>query len=175
MYIIKILPILGLMLLCGCAGPGGDVENSLWPGENRTANLSPTARVFYPDWVMQTPEHYEFLPLVSNYDVQNQHSAQWEGQDWDPSMWNRDWTPEIAVRHFYAAHIFKEQYMENRGPVLEVGPMFYRLSDLDRRRTLKLLADYSGVFNNGYTVVILRDWETRRIVGSYTEKGMYLN
>jgi hypothetical protein len=59
-------------------------------------------------------------------------------------------------------------------PVLEVGPTFYKLSDLDQRRALKLLAQYTEVFERGYTQIDLRDWKTRSSVGHFTPKGMFL-
>lgn len=62
-------------------------------------------------------------------------------------------------------------------PVLELGPTFYKISDLDQRRALKLLADFpfTGVFNEGFLVVEPRDWHTAEIVGTYTPKGMFMN
>ena len=145
-----------------------------WPEEDRTANRNILGEILYPQWLTNLPEHYEFTPLVSNFDPHHQHPAQWAGQDWDPALWNKDWTPEIAVKHFFQLRIFDRQYVEKNQAVLETGPMFYKISDLDRRRTLKLLADTSGVFGRGYKVIILRDWYTKDTVGNYTEKGMHL-
>lgn len=144
--------------------------------ENRTANRAPTGEVFYPKFLTTYPEHYPFLPYTSNHDAQNDHPQQWQGQDWDPSMWNEKWTPEAAIRKFYQARIFHRQYVRNKKvAVLELGPTFFKLSDLDQRRCLKLLVDTSDLFNLGYDMVDLRDWYTKRPVGSYTRKGMQLN
>ncbi|MDD9901458.1 MAG: hypothetical protein OXT65_10800 [Alphaproteobacteria bacterium] len=143
--------------------------------EQRTVHRSVTGQIFYPKWVLNVPEHYEFLPQVSNHDAQHRHPAQWEGRDWDPTLWSPGWTPEQAVDNFFRARIFKAQYMVKGMPVLELGPKFFRLSDLDRRRTLKLLADTTGVFDNGHKAFMLRDWYTKDIVGNYTPKGMFLN
>lgn len=144
--------------------------------ENRTVNRAVTGDVIHPQWLMALPEHYEFLPATSNNDPQHRHPAQWAGQDWDPSMWGANWTPETTVQRFFQGRVFHRQYTRNgKMPVLEVGPTFWKLSDLDRRRSLKLLADYSDVFGKGFQMIELRDWYTRKIVGSYTEKGMLLN
>ena len=143
---------------------------------NRTANRSVMGRVITPDWIFEKPDHYEFTPLVSNQDPQNQHPGAWEGQDWDPSKWGPDWTPDIAIQKFFRARIFEKQYMAaGQMPVVELGPTFYKLSDLDQRRTLKLLTDRYEIFKSGHKVVELEDWSTHDIVGTYTPKGLFLN
>jgi hypothetical protein len=150
--------------------------NAAWMEENRTVNRTPSGTIYYPEYFVQRPEHYEFLPQVSNWDVQNMHPQQWQGQDWEPAQWNpAQWTPEVAVKKFYAGGIFRRQYMRGKTPVLELGPRFYNLSDLDQRRTLKLLTDYTGIFGRGHTLVELRDWNNKSVVGRYTPQGMYLN
>lgn len=143
--------------------------------ENRTVNRSVLGRTIVPGWLLTKPEHYEFLPLTSNHDPQHQHPAAWEGQDWDVTQWNAKWTPDAALQKFFDARIFERQYMRGNVLALDVGPAFFKISDLDRRRTLKLLADQSGVFKNGHSIVMLTDWSTHDIIGTYTEKGMFLN
>lgn len=106
----------------------------------------------------------------------NDHPQQWQGQDWDPSAWNKDWTPETTLNRMYAAGILYHQYFSMKTPVIEVGPRFYRLSDLDRRRTLKLVNDYYDVGGNGYSFFEIRDWHTHGRIGIYTQdKGMMLD
>lgn len=147
-----------------------------WQEDERTVNRSITGEHLYPEWIVERPEHYPFLPDTSNHDAQNQHPQQWQGQEWDPSMWNAGWTAETAIRKFYQGRIFQRQYIRNKKiPVLVVGPTFYKLSDLDRRRTVKLLIDHSDIFNRGFDIVELRDWHNGREIGSYTRKGLQLN
>lgn len=144
--------------------------------EMRTANRAPEGTIFYPHWLFDRPEHYEFLSTGSNHDTLHQHPAQWEGQDWDPSAWNdSQWTPEAAVTRLFEGGVFRRQYMRRSIPVLELGPRFYQLSDLDRRRSLKLLADYTGVFEKGAGMIELRDWYRQDVIGNYTPQGMHLN
>ncbi|MCC7037473.1 MAG: hypothetical protein IT560_09235, partial [Alphaproteobacteria bacterium] len=84
----------------------------------------------------------------------------------------------VTLNKFFKARIFERQFMRKGKPpvpVLELGPTFYKISDLDQRRALKLLADFTGVFNEGFPVVELRDWHTAEIVGTYTPKGMFMN
>lgn len=156
---------------------GQQAINPTWHEEDRTVNRSVGGVVEYPHWLMDRPEHYEFTPYVSNWDAQNKHPQQWKGQDWDPSKWDgKLWTPEIAVHKFYEGRIFERQYLrDNKMPVLVLGPTFYHLSDLDQRRTLKLLTDYTGIFAKGYQMVELRDWHSKKVMGAYTPRGMFLN
>lgn len=154
--------------------------------EQRTAGRSPDGLSIFPSWLFKRPEHSEFLPMTSNHDPHNQHPQQWDGQDWETANWNEQWTPEIALKKFYENRTFHRQYLggsarinnpkvQTQIPVLEVGPTFYKLSDLDQRRALKLLADYTGVFQRGYPMIDLHDWKTRASIGQYTPKGMLLN
>lgn len=143
---------------------------------DRTVNRTVPGRMFMDNKYFQQPEFSEFLSTHSNHDAQNQHPQQWAGQDWDPAAWNKSWTPEVAIDKFYENRVFHKAFLR-RGkiPVLEVGPMFYKLSDLDQRRALKLIADHEGVFTGGYDMIELRDWQDHSVIGSYTQQGMILN
>lgn len=145
---------------------------------DRTADRTVSGEIHfgYPDYMTAKPDHYKFSAQVSNSDVLTQHPSQWDGQDWDPSKWPAGWTPEIAIKKFFKARIFTGRYMShNHIPVVELGPTFYQLSDLDQRRTLKLLTDQADIFGQGYRAVHLVDWYTHDVVGIYTAKGMFLN
>jgi hypothetical protein len=150
-------------------------QGHAWKEDDRTANRTVYGFHSYPKWIFEKPLYDEFLPTRSHTDTQNRHPAQWEGMDWDPAQWNEEWTPEIAIRKFYHAGIFSAQYMDGTLPVAELGPTFYKLSDLDRRRTLKLLTDHTGIFKAGHPVIELRDWHSKKMIGTYTQKGLYLN
>jgi hypothetical protein len=167
-----ILTAAAVLLLTGFGSP---VEGSFWKNEDRTSNRTILGDIIYPQWVMETPEHYEFSPLKSNHDPQTDMPEQWAGQDWDTSKWDgKDQTPQLAIRRFYAVRIFTAQYAEHRVPVLELGPRFWQLSDLDRRRAIKLVAEHTHVFEKGAKTIVLRDWKTKDNIGEYTPKGMYL-
>lgn len=154
------------------------------PVEDRTVNRTVVGDIVYPDWLTDKPEFYEFSPAVSNHDAQNQHPQQWAGQDWDPAAWDSEkWTPEIALQKLFANKTFARQkdrggfllHPNDKGDVtiLELGPTFYKLSDLDRRRSLKLYADYTGALEK-YKVIELQDWSTQQVVGAYTARGLQM-
>lgn len=161
--------------MSGCAEVGTIevADGTYYPVERErtVANSS----VVYPSWLFDKPEHYEFSTAVSNHDPKHQHPAQWAGQEWDPAMWNAETTPEAVLRRLYAVRVFSAQYQEKATPVLEVGPTFWKVSDQDRRRALKLLADHTQVLAaGGQSRIVLRDWYTKDNVGTYDAKGMQL-
>lgn len=157
------------------SGAGLPAPAWAWEEENRTVNRTVLGIPVTPDWIYNRPDHYEFLPLVSNHDPQHQHPAAWEGQDWDTARWNSAWTPDKTLRRFFVMRIFERQAMRGDVPVLVLGPTFYKLSDLDQRRALKLLCDQSGVFAQGHAVVQLVDWSSADVVGTYMpQQGMML-
>ena len=164
--------MLASVLLTSCADT--EATDSYWPVQDRTSNRTVLGDIIYPKWLFNLPEHYEFLPLASNTDSKNEHPQQWEGQDWDASMWPKNLSPKLALRRLYGIRVFTAQYAESGKPVLELGPTFWKLSDLDRRRSIKLVADTTRVFERNYKMIVLRDWYTKDNLGTYTAKGMQL-
>jgi hypothetical protein len=154
----------------------------------RTVHRTVRGETFFPNGWFLRPEHDEFLPYHSNFDIQNSQPAAWDGQDWDSSMWDKNWTPEIALKKFFKAQIFTGLYhhidrktRKNKTagtPVIELGRTFYKLSDLDQRRTLKLLVDNTDGLKDA-PVIGLIDWYTKKLVGAYRQNGseqtMFLN
>jgi hypothetical protein len=163
-----------LLTLTACAEVGSlEVADEVtWPGE-KMRTFEDTG-IVYPRWLFNKPEHYEFSPAVSNFDPVNDHPMQWDGQDWDPSMWRAGDDPRTVLRRLYIVRFFTAQYGERGVPVVELGPRFWKASDLDRRRGLKLLADHTQVFAQGHARIVLRDWHTKKEVGVFTPKGMQL-
>ncbi len=168
--LLFVFPVFSGLLMSAAATPGFAYDEP-----DRTEHRTVLGYPVYPDWLFDKPDHYEFSSSVSNSDPLTQHPHQWDGQDWDPKKWNYQWTPEIALQKFFQARIFVKQYVNwHATPVVELGPTFYKLSDLDQRRTLKLLVDQTGVLQDN-SAVQLNDWYTHDPVGIYTAKGMFLN
>lgn len=164
-------PVLAVLFVTACStgAPSTPIDES-----DRTQGRSTSARSIYPQAFFERQPYHEFLPGESNWDAQHRHPAQWLGQEWDPSLWNKDWPVERVIHHLYELRVFDGQAMEDNMPVLVLGPTFYKISDLDRRRSVKLLVDQSKIFDRGFTLITLRDWYTKDVIGTYTEKGLYL-
>ncbi len=156
--------------------------------ESRTSNR--TVNVLNEKRDVHKKEAWEqTLPKV--WDPINKHPHQWKKSDqvkthdWDPKLWdNGNWQDgnngaEIYTMHylqnFYKARIFHKQYVDESGHlVLEVGPKFYKLADVDQRRTLKLLADGFKLSERGYNGYKIHDWHSKKSVGNYTSYGLQL-
>jgi len=161
-----------MILALAAAGAKG----ALAYGENdRTVNRDVLGRIVYPEKLFAEPPHAKFTPKYSNSAPGNDHPGANAGQDWETGAWNKNWTVDGTVQKFFQAGIFEKRDMRNgKTPVLVVGPKFYELSDLDRRRVLKLIADQTKVFKQGYGLIELSDWSTGEMIGAYTPKGMFL-
>lgn len=145
-------------------------------GEERTSGRALSGQPEWPAFLFQRQEHDEFLSYHSYQDPHHRHPQQWDGQDWAPADWkNGAWTPHIAVQKFFDAEIFTGQYDAPDGiQTVDLGSAFYKLSDIDKRRALRLLTDVTGTFKKDYKVVTLRDGTTHDMIGSYSPKGMFL-
>ena len=121
--------------------------------ESRTSGRSVGGVVSRPFLAYPDP-FAEFKP--KGWDSRNYHPEQWQGMDWDTTAWNSSWTPEKTLERMYASGVLYRQYLDRRTPIVEVGPRFYEFSDLDQRRTLKLLCDYFHVFEKDFSFVEIR-------------------
>jgi len=164
----------------------------------RTSNRKTIGIDLSPKPIFQLPEHYRFSPNLSNWDSETMHPEAFYGQDWDKDKWGSGWTPKRAVKNFFKSGIFIKQYLKSYKktirlvdkkrrhffaikkkkkyvPVLELGPVFYQLSDQDQRRSLQLVAEQSNILSKTYQIIVLVDWKTKEIIGSYSNQGMFLN
>lgn len=141
--------------------------------ENRMSGRTIDGIISHP-FIAYPDPFAEFKP--KGWDARNYHPEQWQGMDWDPAAWNKNWTPEKTLERMYRSGVLYRQYLDHRTPIVEVGPRFYEFSDLDQRRTLKLLCDYFHVFEKNFSFVEVRDWKSRDKIGIYTKStGMSLD
>jgi hypothetical protein len=92
-----------------------------------------------------------------------------------------DWTSQKngdeLIKGFYNAEILHAQEMrEGEVPVLVVGPNFYHLSGLDKRRVTQTVDTVYGVTasaENGS--FMLKDWHTGNFIGAFDKNGLRLN
>lgn len=141
--------------------------------EDRTSGRTVTG-IFSRPFLAYPDRFAEFKP--KGWDSRHYHPGQWQGMDWDTSAWNANWTPEATLERMYKSGVLYRQYLDHKRPIIEVGPRFYEFSDLDQRRTMKLLCDYFHIFDEGSTFVEMRDWKTHDRIGVYTQStGMLLD
>ncbi len=155
------------------------VSTTVWAAEERTARRTVPGVTLKKNPLQLRAAHEEHVPLISNYEEQKKESLlqpnTYTGEDWNPSLWPKPWTPSYTIKKFFEAKIFKRQYMRNgKIPVVELGPTFHKLSELDQRRSLKLLTDNADIFKQGYRYVELNDWYTHEVLGSFTPAGLFM-
>ncbi len=124
----------------------------------------------HEEWTSYT----KFQPYLEN--TKHPHNTQWAGYGWYAEDWITQSRSGLSlVNGFYQADILKDQETEEGVPVLVVGPSFYRLSGLDKRRVVTTVDTVYGVTKshpNG--TILLKDWHTKLGIGIYTEHGLQL-
>ncbi len=116
----------------------------------------------------------KFQPYLEN--MKHPHNTQWAGYGWYAEDWTSASRSKLdLVNGFYTADIIRDQEMDDDVPVLVVGPSFYRLSGLDKRRVVTTVDTVYGVTKSGsHRTIQLRDWNTKMPIGIYTERGLQL-
>lgn len=129
---------------------------------------------FWPSGHEAWTEYTRFQPYLEN--SKHPHNTQWAGYGWYAEDWMSQSRSNLdLVNGFYTADILRDQKMDDGVPVLVVGPNFYRLSGLDKRRIVTTVDTVYGVTKNGgHKTIQLRDWYTKMPIGIYTEYGLQL-
>lgn len=124
------------------------------------------------------PSHWiglDFQPYIEH--PTQTHAGQWNGENWSPADWaaQRGGSGMKVLSGFYKADILRKQFIDDDIPVLEVGPGFYMLGGHDKRRVMEMVDSEfqitSGKLNGMF---MIRDWKTKRDIGSYTAYGLQL-
>lgn len=112
----------------------------------------------------------DFQPHYEN--GKHPHNTQWDDKAWLPQDWSsqRQSSTDL-VKGFYRAGILSKQYMSGDVPVLEVGPNFYHLSGLDKRRVVQTVDDVFGGTEKDPYMFYLKDWKTGEVLGLYTKSS----
>ncbi len=122
------------------------------------------------DWVM----YKKFNPHLENgKETQNQ---QWATEDWYVQDWMSQNEDNFKlIDGFFKTDILREQTSDDDVPVLIVGPQFYRLGGLDKRRVVTTLDAVYGITEKGtHPVMVLKDWHTKREIGLFSREGLQL-
>ncbi len=124
------------------------------------------------------PSHWDNLDFTPYIDhPTHSHNGQWDQDDWTPADWaaQRGGKNMNVIKGFYKSDIIRSQLVDDDVPVLVVGPSFYMLGGHDKRRVMEVMDDEfkitSGKLNGMF---MLRDWRTKKDIGSYTTYGLQL-
>lgn len=102
---------------------------------------------------------------------------QWAQEDWYVEDWTSQTDGMTLVRGFYAADILRDQKIGHEDlPVLVVGPNFYRLSGLDKRRVATTVdVVYRMTERSENSSFLLEDWNTCLPIGAFDKHGLRLH
>ena len=168
-FILKSLILLSFLTVLGSSSAQADGKRELafsWP---------------IIDWT-KSHKRYRSMKAYHPYLENSRHSQhlQYKDVDW----YVEDWTSQeggreggmALINKFYKADIFKDQIVDKTGKsLLVVGPNFYRLSGLDKRRAVTLVDSVYGVTqNNENGSFIVTDWHTKKPIGVYDNQGLRL-
>ena len=128
------------------------------------------------DWSKNHKE-YRAMKGYNPYLENSRHLQipQWAHKDWMVE----DWTSQIdgitLIQGWYAADILRNQVIGHaKLPVLVVGPNFYHLSGLDKRRVVTTIDVTYGITTEQGSIM-LTDWYTNMPIGVFDEHGLRLH
>lgn len=124
------------------------------------------------------PSHWTDQDFVPNYaNGTDPHNSQWMGTNWTPADWIKaeggDGTK--LVDKWMKARIIVGSYKDMWGtPYLEIGPNFYHLSGLDKRKVTETLDVVYQVTANKPGMYFIKDAETQKVIGTFSKEGLNL-
>ncbi len=120
-----------------------------------------------------------YTPYLEN--ARHTQHLQYKDKDWYVEDWTSQEDGMSLVKKFYKAEIFHDQKHnqkvgEESLPELVVGPNFYHLSGLDKRRAVTLIDTVYGVTDNSENgAFIVSDWYTKKPIGVFDQHGLLLH
>lgn len=120
----------------------------------------------------------QYNPYLEN--ARHLQIPQWADEDWYVEDWTSQTDGMTLIKGWYSADILRDQKTSRVGktrlPTLVVGPNFYRLSGLDKRRvvtTVDAVYGMTSASENGS--FMLTDWHTKMPIGVFDTEGLRLN
>lgn len=124
------------------------------------------------------PSHWTNQDFVPHYDNgTDPHNSQWAGTNWTPADWIKaeggDGTG--LVQKWIKADIIVGSYKDRSGvPYLEIGPNFYHLSGLDKRKVTETLDAIYQVTAHTPGMYFIKDAATQKVIGTFSKEGLNL-
>lgn len=126
-------------------------------------------------WGDGSETDYTELPYLN--DPVTPNNAQWVLDYWTPARWglNQPADFEAQMVRFYESGLITDQYFDDDIPVLEVSDLFFRLSDQDKGRVLRVVDVATGATQSEDNGMFYIEHErTGQLIGSFTKSGMHL-
>lgn len=132
------------------------------------------------DWRWSAPDdaympHAERTPYLEF--EKHVQIPQWSHEDWVAEDWISQYNnPKDIVAGFYKADILRDQTFDEERKILVVGPNFYHLSGLDKRRVTHVVDVISGITKSSEEgAFFLKDWKTNDYIGVHDRFGLRLH
>lgn len=142
---------------------------------NAVADEMRSAGSWNPFKKNKTEYHEPFRPYLES--TRELQIPQWEDENWYVEDWTSQEGGVNLIQGFYDADILRNQEVKNnKVPVITVGPNFYHLSGLDKRRVIQTVDTMYGFTTskeNGS--FMLKDWDTKNFIGVFDKNGLRLN
>ena len=143
--------------------------------ESKSLKLDIPSRMDWSDSHKAHRESKQYNPYLEN--SRHLQIPQWAHQDWAIEDWTSQTDGMTLIKGWYAADILRDQNVGHAAlPVLVVGPNFYHLSGLDKRRvatTVDVVYDITKSKDNG--AFTLTDWYTKKSIGVFDRHGLRLH
>lgn len=120
-------------------------------------------------------EYKEYNPYLEN--ARHLQIPQWSNEDWYAEDWTSQKDGMTLIKGWYSADILRDQKIGHaKLPVLVVGPNFYHLSGLDKRRVVTVIDTTYGMTERSENgSFILTDWFTKMPIGTFDKTGLRLH
>lgn len=126
-------------------------------------------------WWSSHWENQDFIPYYDN--GTEPHNTQWSETSWKPEDWVSMDTGRGTdlISKWVTVGVLQKQYVRcDDVPAVDVGPNFYHLSGLDKRRVMETLDYVYQVTAKRPGMFYVNDPETGKIIGSYSKTGLVL-
>ncbi len=123
----------------------------------------------------ESKRYQDFNPHYDN--GTDPHNSQWMGQTWTPADWIKSSGGDGTklVQGWINNGILVGSYKDKQGvPYLEVGPYFYHLSGLDKRKVTETLDAIYQVTAQKPNMFFVKDAATQKVIGTFTKEGLNL-
>ncbi|MGM0422841.1 MAG: hypothetical protein ACQEQL_07080 [Pseudomonadota bacterium] len=165
------LPVIALTL---CLAPVAGDQTAA--AESRTAKRTVDADQTQARSLRYTaPQTERYWEWKHGPDFKHDMPDQWRGQEWDPQKWQKQgWSAQRTIANLFRFGAFEALVERNEEAFLHIGKPFFELSELDQRRSIKLIVDEADIFAKGYDTLNIYSEPHYRQIGTYRKSGLTL-
>lgn len=125
-----------------------------------------------PDFQKDRMVHQHYIPKTGEGEMALR--TIWEEPTWNPTLWDQDvyHTQAVLARFVNSGIVYNSYFKDGKMPVVKVGPAFYELSRQDQTNVLSYINKAYNVTARG-GIIEVKDWKTKKAIGTYTTNGFF--